>query len=128
MNTGISGGGAKLALVAALAFGALSVTTVSWADTRVAMVDASSTATLEELRRDTLATLRAEAMAAASESLEVPAIDCATVEMDFAGLTPVVPSRDRTLAEIELRLPATRGDRLAAHPAMGAMESSDSAS
>jgi hypothetical protein len=125
MNTGISGGRARLALGIALALGALGLTTASWADTRVALVDASSAATLAELRRDTLAALRAEAMDAAAESLDVPVIDCATIEVDLAGLTPALPARNRKLAEIELRLPATRGDRLAAHPAM---ESPDSAS
>lgn len=125
---GIFGGRAALALGMALALGAMSLSAPSWAQTRVALVDASSAATLDELRRDTLAALRAEAMAAASESLEMPAIDCATIEVDFAGVAPLVPVRDRRLAEIELRLPATRGDRLAAHPAMGTMEHMDSAS
>lgn len=128
MNMGISGGRATLALGLALALSALGLTTASWADTRVALADASSASSLAELRRDTLATLRAEALAAATDSLDVSRIDCATVDVEFVELPSALPARDRTLAEIELRLPATRGGRLAASPVMGAMESSDTAS
>ena len=128
MNMGISGGRATFALALALTLNALGLTTASWADTRLALADASSASSLADLRRDTLETLRAEALAAATDALEVPAIDRASIEVELIGLPPAMPPRYRTLVEVELRSPETRGDRLAASPVMDAMESSDPAS